>query len=193
MQTQSEYWDNRWQNKETGWDIGYATPAITEFIRKIEEKDLAILIPGCGNAYEAEYLLEKGFKNITLIDISKSLTETLIKRYNGNRRIRIIHGDFFDLNESFDIIIEQTFFCAIPPIKRPDYKTKTHQLLKENGFIVGVMFDKQFEKEGPPHSGTKKEYYELFSDIFHIEKMEPCTSSIPSRQGSELFVKMLKK
>ncbi|MBP6047706.1 MAG: hypothetical protein KA530_11585, partial [Ferruginibacter sp.] len=51
-----EYWDAQWQNKTTGWDIGHASPAITEYMAQYKNKDAAILIPGCGNAYEAVFL-----------------------------------------------------------------------------------------------------------------------------------------
>ena len=43
------------------------------------DKTASILIPGCGNAYEAEYLLANGFKNITIIDIAPSLVAQLLQ------------------------------------------------------------------------------------------------------------------
>jgi hypothetical protein len=42
-------------------------------------KDIAILIPGCGNTYEAAYLLEQGFTNVTVIDIAPTLVKILSK------------------------------------------------------------------------------------------------------------------
>ncbi|WP_231576788.1 hypothetical protein [Sphingobacterium sp. IITKGP-BTPF85] len=26
------YWNTKWQNNQTGWDIGYASPAITAYM-----------------------------------------------------------------------------------------------------------------------------------------------------------------
>lgn len=60
------FWNSRWENGETGWDIGAVSSAIPEYFKHIENKEIRILIPGCGNAHEAELLLEESFKNITL-------------------------------------------------------------------------------------------------------------------------------
>jgi len=70
MELNESYWTSRYQNDQTGWDIGYASPAITNFMNQIENKDSKILIPGCGNAYEAKYLWENGFKNVYLLDLT---------------------------------------------------------------------------------------------------------------------------
>ena len=51
------FWNNRWATGQTGWDIGYASPAITTYLQQYENKNAAILIPGCGNAHEAEFLI----------------------------------------------------------------------------------------------------------------------------------------
>jgi 16S rRNA A1518/A1519 N6-dimethyltransferase RsmA/KsgA/DIM1 with predicted DNA glycosylase/AP lyase activity len=52
------------------------------------------LIPGCGNTYEAEYLLQEGFTNITVIDIAPTLVESLKQKFADNSSIKIIQADF---------------------------------------------------------------------------------------------------
>ena len=64
------YWTQRYQNKETGWDLGEPSTPLKEYIEQLSDKSIKILIPGCGNAYEAHYLFEKGFKNVFVIDLS---------------------------------------------------------------------------------------------------------------------------
>lgn len=187
------YWDTRWEKQETGWDIGYASPTITEFMDGIADKNTAILIPGCGNAYEAEYLLKQGFTNITLIDIAPLAVENLKKKFEGQSSINILCEDFFEHKGSYHLIIEQTFFSAIPPFKRKDYVAKMHELLKENGRIIGLLFDKQFNKPYPPFGGNTEEYQNLFQPYFNIKKLEESYNSIPPRQGSEVFIHLIKK
>lgn len=41
-----DYWDNRWKNQETGWDIGQAAPALAHYFQQIEDKNAHLLIPG---------------------------------------------------------------------------------------------------------------------------------------------------
>jgi hypothetical protein len=49
---------------------------------QVENKNVKILIPGCGNAHEAELLLEEGFKNITLLDIAPKACEIISKKFS---------------------------------------------------------------------------------------------------------------
>lgn len=54
------YWNTRYQTNDIGWDIGSVSPPIKAYIDQLTNKQLRILIPGCGNTYEAEYLLQQG-------------------------------------------------------------------------------------------------------------------------------------
>lgn len=189
----ANYWNTRWQNAETGWDIGYASPAITKFVDGIKDKNIAILIPGCGNAYEADYLIEHGFTNITLIDFAPKAVEHLQEKFDNNPSIKIICGDFFEHEGSYDLILEQTFFCALPPNRRKDYAEKMHELLNDNGSLVGVLFDRDFGNPTPPFGGNKAEYLAIFEPYFTIDKIETCYNSIPPRAGTELFISLKKK
>ncbi len=187
------YWDTRWEKQETGWDIGYPSPAITKYMDGIADKNTAILIPGCGNAYEAEYLIQQGFTNITLIDIAPLAVENLKKKFEGQSAISILCEDFFEHKGSYDLVLEQTFFSAIPPFKRKDYVAKMHEILKENGRIVGLLFDKQFNNPFPPFGGCPCEYRPIFENHFEIKTMEECFNSIPQRTGNEVFIKFKRK
>ena len=181
----ADYWSNRYQMNDTGWDIGYGSTPLVEYLQTITDKQLAVLIPGCGNAYEAEWLLQNGFTNVTVLDISPVLTAALKERFK-NQPINIITGNFFEHKGQYDLILEQTFFCAIDPALRSSYVTKMHELLKPGGKLVGVLFNRSFEG-GPPFGGSKEEYELLFSKHLHIKKMGLCYNAIPPRQGAELF------
>jgi thiopurine S-methyltransferase len=185
------YWDNRYKQEKTGWNIGYASEPICSYVNQIENKDIRILIPGCGNAYEATYLLSKGFKNIHLIDISDNLINTLKEKFKLEIKeglIKVEKKDFFELDEKYDLIIEQTFFCAIGPEHRLNYVKKMNSLLKNGGKLVGVIFNFEFNENGPPFGGNKNEYELMFNPNFKILTMEKCYNSIKPREGKELFI-----
>lgn len=186
-----DYWNTQWLNQATGWDIGYATPALTQYIDGIEDKNAKILIPGCGSAHEAEYLAEKGFQSITLIDIAPEAVVKLQEKFKGNALVRVLQGDFFEHNEQYDFIIEQTFFCALPPFLRPKYVWKMHQMLNSNGKLFGLLFNRQFSSS-PPFGGSKEEYEALFKGAFQFEPLQTAAASIPQRAGSELFIELQK-
>lgn len=187
------YWDNRYLQQQTGWDIGYPSTPLKEYIDQLANKSISILIPGSGNSYEAEYLLQSGFNNLTLIDIAPTLTRQLEKKFHSfaDKQLTIMTGNFFELNNQYDLILEQTFFCALDPSLRLKYVQKMVELLRPGGKLAGVLFDKAFEG-GPPFGGNREEYMKLFKDYFLVEKMEPCYNSIPPRAGTELFIKLKK-
>lgn len=189
------YWSNRYQNGEIGWDIGDISTPLKEYFNQLKNKNLKILIAGCGNAYEAEYLLNAGFTDITLVDISKVLVNNLSKKlanFIQKGHCRVIHQDFFEHIGQYDLIVEQTFFCAIDPTLRMTYAQKTQQLLKPKGKLVGLLFDREFVG-GPPFGGSKAEYLTYFEPYFTIKIFEPCYNSIKPRAGSELFMILEKR
>ena len=65
----ANYWSSRYQNKRTGWDLGEVSAPLVEIFKNIDI-NAKILIPGCGNAYEAESLYNSGYKNVYIIDIA---------------------------------------------------------------------------------------------------------------------------
>lgn len=188
-----EYWEEKWISQKTGWDIGYPSPAIEEYILQYPNKEASILIPGCGNAYEVEFLWNLGFKNIAVLDISPTAVKILNEKYKDRKGVSVICEDFFEHQGKYDLIIEQTFFCALHPSLRLQYVEKMHDLLNEDGRIIGVMFNRNFEKEGPPFGGSISEYESLFKTHFQIQKMEECFNSIASRKGSEIFINLKKR
>ena len=152
-----------------------------------------MLIPGCGNTYEADYLLQQGFTNVTVIDIASALVANLKEKYKKNPYIKIILDDFFKHEGEYDLILEQTFFCAIDPALRKDYVTKMPELLAPNGKLVGVLFNRRFEEQGPPFGGTQNEYELMFAKDFVFKTFEPCYNSFIKRKDSELFINLVKK
>ena len=127
------YWSKRYENNETGWDIGEASKPLIKLFHQFNNKEIKILIPGCGNAYEAEYLYNKGFTNVYIIDITEQPLKDFKNRNPNFPENQILHGDFFEHKGSYDLIIEQTFFCAINPELREKYVLKCHALLNQKG------------------------------------------------------------
>ena len=181
------YWSSRYKKQQTGWDIGEASDPLIHLFQKIENKNLKILIPGCGHAYEANYLYHKGFLNIFIMDIAlEPLNEFRLQNKTFPEQ-HILHEDFFRHQGQYDLIVEQTFFCAISPDLRQSYVEKCHELLKDGGRLTGVLFDREFDG-GPPFGGNKNEYLRLFKTHFSEVAIENCYHSIKPRAGSEIII-----
>jgi thiopurine S-methyltransferase len=189
MKLNKAFWDNKYINEKLGWDIGYISTPLKSYIDQLADKNLKILIPGAGNGYEVEYLFNRGFTNIHVVDIAQQPLDNLKHRILHFPEDQLIHLDFFDLQESnFDLILEQTFFCALDPSLRESYAIKMNNLLREKGKLVGLLFDFPLTAKGPPFGGGINEYKELFFEHFKIKtSLERAYNSIKPRNGNELF------
>jgi thiopurine S-methyltransferase len=186
------FWSARYQNGYTGWDIGSPSPPLYQYLCQIHTKSLAVLVPGAGNAYEISAAWDLGFLNIHLLDFSVLPINNFLEKKPSFPRNQVFHQDFFEHQGRYDMILEQTFFSAIDPNLRTEYVKKMHELLKPGGRLVGVLFDRNFDCDGPPFGGSADEYRKYFMPFFEFEKFEPCYNSIPERRGSELFINFKK-
>ncbi len=186
------YWSERYSSLQIGWDTGGITTPLKEYFDQLENKDIAILIPGCGNGYEAEYLFNNGFKNVWVVDLAKEPLINLKKRCPMFPDDQLINGDFFNVEKKFDLIVEQTFFCALHPSMRADYVKMAHQLLNPNGKLMGLLFNCELNDEFPPFGGSKDEYVQYFEEHFEFDVFAEAYNSIKPRAGSELFILLRK-
>ena len=193
MLLDENFWDSRYQSDTIGWDIGRISTPLKEYFDQLKNKDLKILIPGGGNSYEAEYLHNNGFKNVFVVDLSKTALSNIQKRIPSFPEKHLIHSNFFELQDTFDLIVEQTFFCALNPELRPEYAIKMNELLSEKGKLVGLLFSVPLYDNRPPFGGNKEEYVPYFKPYFNLEIMEPCYNSVSERVNQELFIKFIKK
>ena len=186
-----EYWSNRYKEERTGWDIGYPSTPLKEYIDQLTNKNSSILIPGAGNAHEAVYLFEQGFKNIFIMDISIIPLDNFHNKHPDFPKENLLHQDFFEHKGQYDLILEQTFFCSFPPTEenRIGYAKKMKSLLKPTGKLVGLWFDVPLtgDMEKRPFGGTRALYTEIFSSYFTSILFEKSHNSIPDRIGKELF------
>lgn len=187
------YWQQRYQNEQTGWDVGSITTPMKEYFDQLTDKRQRILVPGCGNAYEAEYLFQNGFPNVYVVDLAEAPLQNLKERLPGFPDEQLLHRDFFSLGQQFDLIVEQTFFCALYPGQRLEYVQKCAALLPTGGKLAGLLFDTAFSNPGPPFGGSREEYRALFAPYFDFLHFDTAHNSIPPRQGRELFMLLQKK
>jgi cyclopropane fatty-acyl-phospholipid synthase-like methyltransferase len=193
MKLNSNYWENRYHNNDAVWDVGEITTPLKEYIDQIKDKSIKILIPGCGNGYEFEYLTNHHFPNSFVLDYAETPLENLKRRIANHSEEQFIQSDFFEHEGQYDLIIEQTFFCALNPKLRKEYVQKMHSLLSPKGKLVGLLFQFPLTESGPPFGGSKEEYLALFSQYFEIKTLETAHNSIKPRQGNELFFIFTKK
>lgn len=167
---QAEYWQQRYESDSIQWDMGQVSPPLKAYIDQLPDsaKNQAILVPGAGNAYEVGYLHEQGFTNVILVDFAPAPIEAFAERYPDFSAEHLICADFFDLSAEdyqFDWILEQTFFCAINPSRRDEYVQQMATLLKPQGKLIGLLFDREFGGDDIPFGGSKRSIYSVSKRI----------------------------
>ncbi len=188
-----KYWDKTYDKKQPGWDVGYAATPLVEYFNQLNNKELRILIPGAGNAYEVEYLFRAGFKNVFLLDFAPTPVDNFLQRIPEFPKENIIKEDFFEHQGQYNLIIEHTFLTSFPKNIREKYAAKMHELLSAGGKLSGIVFNHDFPGDIPPYGGTIDEYKNFFTPYFEFKTIEGCYNSIRPRQGRELFFILIKK
>ncbi len=186
------YWEKLYKDGYTGWDIGHVSGPMRHIIDQLHDKALKILVPGAGNGYEVAYLHQKGFSDVYLLDWAITPLKAFAFKYPGFPKDHLLHGDFFLLEDQFDLVLEQTFFCALNPELRPDYVQKMSDILRDRGSLQGVFFKVPLYNDRPPFGGSIEEYHELFAGKFTIEYLAECFHSDPDRFGKEAEFRMIR-
>ena len=184
----SSYWNNRYLTNDFSWDLGAVSLPLKIYIDQLTDKDIRILIPGGGNSYEAQYLYEHGFANVYMLDFASQPLQNLKKRCPSFPPDQLLKQDFFEHHDQYDLIIEQTFFCAIDPSLRKRYVTHMLHLLNSKGKLAGLLFNDELNDNKPPFGGSRVEYESLFFPFFNKIYFEECYNSIKPRMGRELFI-----
>jgi SAM-dependent methyltransferase len=129
-------------------------------------------------------------------DLAPEPLRALAARVPDLPQAHLLLANFFDLpnEQPFDLIVEQTFFCALNPALRTAYARQCAALLRPGGTLMGLLFDTDFGPvQEPPFGGTKAEYREYFAPYFDFQHFETATNSLPPRQGRELFICLKRK
>jgi hypothetical protein len=164
------------------------------------DKDLPILIPGAGRAYEAEALHRLGYRQVHVLDWAEEPLQALRERVPDFPAEHLHQEDFFAHQApdgaGYRVLIEQTFFCAIDPKRRPDYVAHAARLLAPRGVLLGLLFQDPLNDashgQGPPYGGDAATYRRLFAQHFDLEHLATAEHSIPPRAGRELLIRARK-
>jgi hypothetical protein len=186
---QVKYWNDRYRQGITPWNIGQANPIWLHFIRSFPPAT-RILFPGAGHAHEAIVLHREGYTNCWICDWSEEAISLVKEREPDFPEEQLLWKDFFELEERYELIIEQTFFSALPPAWRGRYVRQMHRLLAAEGTLAALLFASPMNSDRPPYGGSEAIYRTLFRPYFHFLQFKISEQSIPPRLGNEFFLEM---
>jgi hypothetical protein len=187
------FWDERFDRQFTPWDRGGAPAQLRAFVAQAPAplttagKPPAVLLPGCGSAYELASMLDAGW-DATAIDFSPSAV-TRAKAMAGQRAGHIVQADFFQYTppHALDLVYEQAFLCALPRARWPEVAARWAGLLAPGGLLAGYFFFDDVAK-GPPFGIARAQLDALLSPHFDCVADEAVADSIPVFAGKERWM-----
>lgn len=192
---QREDWQGYYDENDLKWDLGEVSPPLKRLWEEGSLKPGKVMIPGCGQGHEVLFFARQGF-DVTGVDYTDGAVGLL--RENLHREgvsAQVIQSDFFKIDathdRAYDLMLEQTFFCAIHPRDRARYVETACRILKPGGLLAGLFYETG-EEDGPPYNTTQEHIRHHFSRAFEILRLEKCDHSIERRAGKELLA-ILKK
>ncbi|MBZ2205801.1 methyltransferase [Massilia soli] len=179
------FWDERFERAFTPWDRGGVPEQLGAFVERAQPG--AVLIPGCGAAYELVYFSGAGW-DATAIDFSPAAVERA-RAITGQWSARVVEADFFAYQPAarLDMIYERAFLCALPRAMWPDVARRWAQLLPPGAVLAGFFFFDDAPK-GPPFGISRDDLDGLLRGDFECVEDAEVADSIPVFAGKERWM-----
>jgi thiopurine S-methyltransferase len=198
---QRDFWEERWQKGETGFHQEQLNPYLAYFYGEkgasLETRQtLKVFVPLCGKSVDMFWLAQNGYQVLGIecseiavkaffetqnleyrvIEEGKAFNRYISDAKQGQSRIEILQGDFFDLVpgdlEGVTDIYDRASMIALPEAMRIDYFKKMLDLQGKGmrTLLITLTYPQQ-EMDGPPFSVTENELNELYGEAFKIDKL----------------------
>lgn len=158
-----EHWDKIYSTKsphEVSWTQDDPATSLTYIHSLNLSRDASIIDIGGGESKLVDRLLEEGFEDVTVLDISEeAIGHTKHRLGEGAARVTWVVSDVleFETDKKYDVWHDRATFHFLTTSEEIEkYVAKAKQFVKDDGFlIIGT-----FSENGPPKcSGLKVRRY----------------------------------
>ena len=186
-----EYWQERWQNQQTGWHQAEISEHLVEYCPrfKLAAQD-TIFVPLCGKSLDMKWLLEQGYQVIGVETSQQAIQQFFdeadleFEQFDDqglicwqSKGIKIYEADYFDVTanhlKAVKMVYDRASLVAIPQAEtrgRKDYAEHLMNIAPISASILLVTLDYDQQKmDGPPFAVSPAEVQELFSEDYDIE------------------------
>mgnify|MGYP002637310200 CR=1 FL=1 len=193
------FWDSIYDDGTPPWDQDQAAPPLVRGVDALTVPAGArVFVPGCGLGHEALFLAAQGYA-VTAVDFAaKAVAGLRLRAAKAGLCLDVVQADLFELptvmDDSFDLLVEHTCFCAIPLDRRADYVQVAARVLRPGASLLGLFFEVDgAPEEGPPFPTTRADVVHYFEPVFHIQNLEQPPDSFSGRRGREWLGHMLRR
>jgi 2-polyprenyl-3-methyl-5-hydroxy-6-metoxy-1,4-benzoquinol methylase len=147
MYDMKEHWESVWARKksnEVSWYQEYPKISIDLILSTNPSKDASIIDVGGGDSNLVDKLLDLGFKNITVIDISAKALERAKERLGKSAEmVKWIECDIrkFESSDRYDVWHDRALLHFLTSEKDlKNYVELTKKYIKEDGHLILATF-----------------------------------------------------
>ena len=198
----TEFWQQRFEKNETGWDRGSPSPQLLDWLKHGELQPCRIAVPGCGTGWEVAELAKHGF-DVTGLDYTLAAVEkTKMRLAAQGLQAKVIQADVltYQPETPFDAVYEQTCLCAIHPEHWLDYAQQLRHWLKPQGSLW-VMYMQMIRPSaseegvihGPPYHCDINAMRALFSEKFWVWPGPPYAKVAHPNLSHELALRLIRR
>ena len=145
--SRKEHWENVYANKqmnEVSWFQQEPTSSLALIQKNTQSKDDAIIDIGAGDSFLVDNLLELGYANITVLDISANAINKVKERLGVNAdKVKWIVSDITEFipTEQYDIWHDRAVFHFLTQDKDIEcYKILVDENIRDNGHFILAAF-----------------------------------------------------
>ncbi len=202
-----EFWLQRWQNKQLGFQLDQAHPLLVEHWTPLIGATNKISVPLCGKA-PCLHFLRHLETQVHGFEISQVATQAffaeakLVPKIHHNElgytasydKLTLHCGDYFAQTEQgFDAFYDRAGLIALPPEMRPKYVQTLAQSLTDNAQGLLITLEHNSEKS-PPFSISVADVCALYKAEFEVEHIEShAEKNVPGGIGVEHLLRLRKK
>ncbi len=198
----SQFWQERFEKNEIGWDRGAASPQLIGWIESGALQPCRIAVPGCGTGWEVAELARRGF-DVTGIDYVAGAVERTRARLDAQGlKAEVLQADVLQYQPAtpFDAVYEQTCLCAIHPEHWLEYAQQLQQWLKPGGslWVLYLQMIRPAATEegvihGPPYHCDINGMRALFPEKFWTWPKPPYDKVKHPTLSHELALRLLRR
>ncbi len=197
-----KHWEKIYKNKEideTSWYQENPEQSLNLISSTKLPKESSIIDVGGGESLLANKLIESGYRNITVLDISSTSIRKVKKRLGRNsKNIEFVLSDIleYDTSKRFDVWHDRaTFHFLINELDIKKYVKLLDQLIKSGGYLIIATFS----TKGPDMcSGldvkqySKESMKKIFNNFRLVKSLEAYHRT-PSGKSQKFIYCMFKK
>lgn len=137
-----EFWQSKFESRQTPWDRGEASPRLSTWLAAGElGHEARVVVPGCGAGWEVAELAAAGLRVIGLdyAEAAVERTRALLAQRGLAAQVEAVDVLQWQPSEPLDAVYEQTCLCALHPDHWMAYAARLHRWLRPGGKLLGLF------------------------------------------------------